>query len=326
MIDLRDLELPRDVDGVHRPGASVRRRARTRAGRSRARRSTSRIASTRLLTVISRIAAAGLDGREPERRRRSGRRLRLSAAGVELPAVELAPEIEVEATEDRLGVGRRRPRPAAPVAGRPGSAPALAGPTWRMPPTSTRAIEPPPAPIVWMSIAGSLIGTPNSMNHSVLQRQRDSGEEPRRQVLALEGDEGAEEGDEDRPVRVQPEPPRLDVVAELVDQDQQHEAGGELPAPDQRIAADRHEDGRELRSRESVLGARAEDHHDRAEQPSERLPPVRARMDRVVVARDLGRLHVLTVAPPRRRRGYDPARSTPRRPRRPPSSTAGRSA
>ena len=40
----------------------------------------------------------------------------------------------------------------------PGSAPALRGPTRNAPPSSTYAMEPPPAPIVWMSIIGTSSG------------------------------------------------------------------------------------------------------------------------------------------------------------------------
>ena len=52
---------------------------------------------------------------------------------------------------------------------------------------------------------------------------------------------------------VEPAPARLDEVAELVHEDQEHEADRELPAPEQRIAADRDEDRRELREREAEL-------------------------------------------------------------------------
>jgi len=47
---------------------------------------------------------------------------------------------------------------------------------------------------------------------------------------------GAEERDEHRPVGVQAFARRLEVVAELVDEDQYDDAERELPAPDQRVA------------------------------------------------------------------------------------------
>ena len=45
-------------------------------------------------------------------------------------------------------------------------------------------------------------------------------------------DVGAEERDEDRPRGVEAAPARLEEVPELVDEDQQHEADRELPAPE----------------------------------------------------------------------------------------------
>ena len=61
----------------------------------------------------------------------------------------------VEEAEHEVGVGDGGRRAALAVAGGAGSAPALSGPTRRMPPASTRAMEPPPAPSVWMSSVGS---------------------------------------------------------------------------------------------------------------------------------------------------------------------------
>ena len=60
----------------------------------------------------------------------------------------------------------------------------------------------------------------------------------------------AEERDEDGELRVEALPLRLDVVPELVDEDQEDEADGERPAPDQRVAADRDEDARDRRETE----------------------------------------------------------------------------
>ena len=61
----------------------------------------------------------------------------------------------------------------------------------------------------------------------------------------------AEEGDEDRPRRVEALAPRLDEVAHLVEEDQHDDAEREPPAPDQRVAAEGDEDRAELRQRPS---------------------------------------------------------------------------
>ena len=142
--------------------------------------------------------------------------------------------------------------------------------------------------------------------------ERDPGQPPRRQLLRPERHERSEEGHEDRPVRVQAQPPRLDEVAELVDQDQGDEADRDAPAPDQGVAADSDEDAAELREREAVLGGRPDSDHDRRHEPLPQLAPVRAWMDRLVVAGDLGRLHDLTVAP---QVGSGTDRRSPSRPR-----------
>ena len=68
--------------------------------------------------------------------------------------LEQAAEQEVGVGHRRLAARRGRSRPA------PGSAPAEAGPTRSAPPASRQAIEPPPAPTVWMSSAGSASGRP----------------------------------------------------------------------------------------------------------------------------------------------------------------------
>ena len=59
------------------------------------------------------------------------------------------------ATGDCLNLAARLEEHAGP-----GAAPALSGPTVSAPPASMRAIDPPPAPIVWMSSAGRRIGNP----------------------------------------------------------------------------------------------------------------------------------------------------------------------
>ena len=75
---------------------------------------------------------------------------------------------------------------------------------------------------------------------------RDEGVAPGIEGLVAQGDVRAEERDEHRQLRVQPLPARLDVVAELVDEDEEHEADAEAPAPDEGVAADRDEDAEEL--------------------------------------------------------------------------------
>ena len=63
------------------------------------------------------------------------------------------------------------PRAAAAVADRPGVAPALSGPTCSMPASSTGAIEPPPAPMVWTSTIGTWIGIAYSSSRSLDDRR-----------------------------------------------------------------------------------------------------------------------------------------------------------
>ena len=75
---------------------------------------------------------------------------------------------------------------------------------------------------------------------------RDERVPPRIERLVAERDVGAEERDEHGQLRVQPLPPRLDVVPELVHEDEEDEADAEAPAPDERVAADRDEDAEEL--------------------------------------------------------------------------------
>ena len=53
------------------------------------------------------------------------------------------------------------------IAPKPGTDPALSGPTRRAPPASTRARDPPPAPTVWMSSTGTATGRPAISNSRV---------------------------------------------------------------------------------------------------------------------------------------------------------------
>src|SRR6185503_13026800 len=95
----------------------------------------------------------------------------------------------------------------------------------------------------------------------------------------------AEERDEDRQLRVEAEPLRLDVVPELVDEDQQDDADSEPPAPDERVPADREKDPEELETEGAELDEQAERDGNRRRDPSEQRPP-RA----IVLARQRPRL------------------------------------
>ena len=80
-----------------------------------------------------------------------------------------------------------------------------------------------------------------------------------------ERDVGAEERQEDGQLRIEPLALRLEVVAELVDEDQEHEADRERPPPDQRVPADRDEDPEELQDDEAELRDRR-DHDEQRRQ------------------------------------------------------------
>ena len=81
-------------------------------------------------------------------------RARLLLVHLHLAAQE---EVLVEVAQDEVGVGHRGLLAAQAVAHGPGSEPAEAGPTFSIPPASIQAIEPPPAPMVWMSNIGLAI-------------------------------------------------------------------------------------------------------------------------------------------------------------------------
>ena len=117
-------------------------------------------------------------------------------------------------------------------------------------------------------------------------------------------DVGAEEGDEDGQLRIQPLTPRLDVVTELVDEDEQHEADAEAPPPDEGVAAHRDEDAEELQ-RPGDLQQHCTGNGNGREQAPEPLTLRPA-------APGVSGSSLLTT----------PARPTPRRRRRSPSSTA----
>ncbi len=67
---------------------------------------------------------------------------------------------------------------------------------------------------------------------------------------------------------------RLEEVAHLVDEDQQHEPDREPPAPDQGVAAEGDEDERELRERAELRDEPEDDGERRRDPPDERAPVV----------------------------------------------------
>ena len=78
-------------------------------------------------------------------------------------------------------------------------------------------------------------------------------------------------------------PPRLDEVAELVDEDQRDEADGEAPAPQQRVPADREEERAELDEDEAELDREAEQDGDRRPGLPQQVAEAASRLDRLVV-------------------------------------------
>ena len=89
----------------------------------------------------------------------------LPGSSVMLPPRRRLPAMRPSTTLASVTVGSVPPRPYA--AG-PGDAPALRGPTWRLPSTSSQAMEPPPAPTVCMSICGTLTGKAPTMLSDVI--------------------------------------------------------------------------------------------------------------------------------------------------------------
>ena len=78
-----------------------------------------------------------------------------------------------EQAEHQVGVGDGRLGAAVAVAGRARAArPPSAGPTRSAPPASRQAIEPPPAPTVWMSSIGSATGRPPTSRRRRLAHAR----------------------------------------------------------------------------------------------------------------------------------------------------------
>ena len=84
---------------------------------------------------------------------------------------------------------------------------------------------------------------------------------------------------------LRPFAPRLEEVAHLVAEDQQDDADAERPAPDQRVAAERDEDERELREEAELRDQRrAATTIGAVILPTEAAPVGAARLDRLVVA------------------------------------------
>ena len=104
-------------------------------------------------------AVGGMDRREAERLADVALE-RASAASTSSANLPPAKRARIDPAEHEIGVGDGRRRAAAAVARGPGSAPALSGPTLRRSSWSTRAIEPPPAPISTISITGMRTGRP----------------------------------------------------------------------------------------------------------------------------------------------------------------------
>src|SRR5260221_220719 len=101
--------------------------------------------------------------------------------------------------------------------------------------------------------------------------ERDQGVAPRREPRVPNAHVRAEERDEHRPGDLQPLPPRLDRVAELVDEQHQHEAERERPAPEpQLVRGNRDEEAEELHEDEAPLERGAADQHDEPADPLQR--------------------------------------------------------
>jgi hypothetical protein len=123
---------------------------------------TSRIAPAMRLLATRKIASAAASASDPAdpdmlKNRRLGRfdikALKLSANRI----------IRVNPAQYHIGISDRWARIAEAIGDRPRVDPALSGPMLSNPPLSTQAIEPPPAPIVVISIMGLRTTIPKSM-------------------------------------------------------------------------------------------------------------------------------------------------------------------
>ena len=116
-----------------------------------------RTARTRPASATVRMPSA-VASRSRPRRAASGS----STADRSLPVdADAAGQHVGQVAEDGMRVGDRGAVAAAPVAGRAGIRPALAGPTRSAPPGSRSAMDPPPAPTVARSSMGSRTGRPS---------------------------------------------------------------------------------------------------------------------------------------------------------------------
>src|SRR6266478_1315610 len=107
-----------------------------------------------------------------------------------VPPKRLAPPMRPSTTLASVTVASV---PPWPYAAGPGAAPALRGPTWRLPSTSSHAIEPPPAPTLCMSSWGTLTGKAPSMPSDVVSGRSEEADVGRGAAHVV-GDEVADAG------------------------------------------------------------------------------------------------------------------------------------
>src|SRR5262249_61816570 len=109
--------------------------------------------------------------------------------------------------------------------------------------------------------------------------------------MLLQEDAGAEEGDEERCADGQPLALRLEPVTHLVDEDQPDQPDREPEPAEPKVGAERDEQPEQelvLEDPDAELGAERGDRGERRPDLAADLAPVRAaRLDRVVVAKDL---------------------------------------
>ena len=144
--------------GPGRPRAAARRRRRppgcSRADRSPCATETRRIAPSMLACTTETMPRAASRPR-PQRGGQAGDRLGRQSGGRHAAVEEVR---RAQPPQHDVGVGDRGRDAAAAIAGRPGWAPALCGPTFSAPPESTQAMHPPPAPTVSISSVGMRTG------------------------------------------------------------------------------------------------------------------------------------------------------------------------
>ena len=139
---------PPKASSANPRGSRPRSTVITRSARTISAFATRRMPAAHSATGIPSAAASAPTAAARPPRGPGGRRRRAACAGSSVP------EHDVGVGHRRLGAAARRTRPG------PGTAPADRGPTRSAPPASRQAIDPPPAPTVWMSTIGSAIGRP----------------------------------------------------------------------------------------------------------------------------------------------------------------------